>query len=298
MLVSLDADALLLTGIDYDLDLVALGALADRLAARGLVYPWRFALRPNAGRSTGLDLDGDGRRGGPRDAQGYGRFSGEGGMAVLSRLPVEAEEARDFSAFLWKDLPGSLSPDAGPVRDLQRLSTTGHWEVPLRLPDGRSLRLLAWAATPPVFDGPDDRNGKRNHDEAAFWTALIEGKLPMPPPEPPFVLLGDANLDPADGDGLRSGVGALLAHRSLQDPRPRGKDGHADAGQAGDPALDTADYSALPGVGHLRVDLVLPSADLRVSGAGVLWPSLDEPLAEVAAGASRHRPVWVEIALP
>lgn len=298
MILALQADALLLTGIDYDLELHALRALADRLAAAGLSYPYRLALRPNTGRATGLDLDGDSRRGGPRDAQGYGSFAGQGGMALLSRLPVDAAAVRDFSGFLWRDLPGSLSPDTGPLGDLQRLSTTAHWEVPLRLPRGGSQRLLAWLATPPVFDGPEDRNGRRNHDEAVFWRQLLEGRLPMPPPEGPFVLLGDANLDPADGEGRREGLQGLLTHPALQDLRPRGRSGHIDAGQSGDPALDTADYSARAGPEHLRVDLVLPSADLRIARAGVLWPPPGDPLAGVAATASRHRPVWVDILLP
>ena len=35
------------------------------------------------------------------------------------------------------------------------------------LPDGRRLHLLTWHATPPAFEGPDRRNSRRNHDEAA-----------------------------------------------------------------------------------------------------------------------------------
>ena len=82
-LVALDADAVLLTGFDFDLGQAALGALRDRLAAAGVRYPHVFALPPNTGVPTGLDLDGDGRSGGARDAQGWGRFAGAGGMAVL-----------------------------------------------------------------------------------------------------------------------------------------------------------------------------------------------------------------------
>jgi hypothetical protein len=105
---------------------------------------------------------------------------------------------------------------------VQRLATTGFWDVPVVTSAG-PLHLLAWHATPPVFDGPEDRNGRRNHDEALFWRLFLEGALPMKPPEGPFVLLGDGNLDPADGDGLREGIAALLAHPALQDPAPRGR---------------------------------------------------------------------------
>ena len=122
--------------------------------------------------ATGQDMDGNGHTGEPRDAQGYGRFSGTDGMAVLSRYPLLADEARDFSAMLWRDLPDALiaGADLSPQAEAaQRLSTTAHWDLPVLLPDGQRLHLWAWAATPPVFDGLEDRNGRRNHDEAALW---------------------------------------------------------------------------------------------------------------------------------
>jgi Endonuclease/Exonuclease/phosphatase family len=296
VLARLDADVILLTGMDYDAGEVALRALQARLAQAGTAYPHALALRPNTGVQTGLDLDGNGQTGEPRDAQGYGRFAGQAGMAVLSRLPLG--EARDFSGLLWADLPGAdLPPDMTPeARAVQRLSTSGHYDLPVTLTNGRALHLLAWYATPPVFDGPEDRNGRRNQDEAGFWLQLLQGSLPWPPPEAPFVLLGQSNLDPVDGEGRPAVLQSLLAHPALQDPAPRGGNTVQDPGQTGDPALDTADYGAA--IGRLRVDLVLPQAGLTVTGAGVLWPLEGDALMPVLRGASRHSPVWVEIDLP
>lgn len=294
VLARLDADVILLTAVDYDRGGVALRLLADRLATTGVDYPYRFAFRPNTGMQTGFDVDGNGRPGDPRDAQGFGLFSGQGGMAVLSRLPLDEAGARDFSGFLWRDLPGGQGNDPPDLAAVQRLATTGFWDVPVETPSGQ-LHLLAWHATPPVFDGPEDRNGRRNHDEAAFWRLLLEGALPMPPPEGPFVLLGDGNLDPADGDGLREGIGALLAHPALQDPAPQGGQDRTDPGQSGDPRLDTVLY---PDLGGLRLDYVLPSAGLRVVDAGVLWPPAGDPLLPDLTAASHHFPVWVDIDLP
>ena len=292
VIVALDADVLVLGGLDHDLRGEGLAALEAQLARAGAPYPYRMALRPNSGVPTGLDLDGNGRRGEPRDAQGYGRFAGEGAMAVLSRLPLA--EAVDYSGFLWADLPGNLMPLAPPeVRAVQRLSSGGHWAVPVLLPDGRRLTLLTFYATPPVFDGPEDRNGRRNHDEVAFWLRLLAGELPFAAPQPPFVLLGQTNLDPADGEGRREAVTALLRHPALQDPAPRGSAMRSDPGQSGDPALDTALY---PDLGGLRVEVILPSADLAVTGAAVVWPPPDDPLAPALEAASRHRPLWVELA--
>jgi Endonuclease/Exonuclease/phosphatase family len=294
-LVALDADVVLLTGIDFDARGEALAALAALLQAKGAAYPHRLALRSNTGIATGLDLDGNGQLAEPRDAMAFGRFAGEGGMALLSRLPIDHNGIRDFSTFLWADLPGNLMPDTDPAHAIQRLSTSGHYEVPVLLPDSTSLRLLTYYASPPVFDGPEDRNGRRNHDETAFWLRLIDGELPLPAPKAPFVLLGQPSLDPTDGGGRSQAIATLLLHPALQDPAPKGTALRSDPGQRGDPALDTALYD---GLGGLRVEQILPSADLVLTRAGVMWPPDTDPLAATLANASRHRPVWVEIALP
>jgi hypothetical protein len=291
VLAALNADVVLLTGIDYDLRGQTLAAFAAKIG--GAPYPYQLALRPNTGVATGLDLDGNGRLGEPRDAMAYGRFAGQAGMALLSRLPIDSANIRDFSSFLWRDLPDALVLPDTPAG--QKLSSSGHYEIPLRLGDGHSLRLLAYYATPPVFDGPEDRNGRRNHDETAFWLRLMEGRLPQPPPEKPFVLLGQTNLDPVDGEGLRDAVQALLTHPALQDPAPRSATAPPDKTQRGDPALDTALYDK---IGGLRVEVVLPSHDLTVQAAGILRASPDDPLAKTLTEASRHWPVWVDLDLP
>lgn len=296
VLVALDADILLLTDIDYDARGLALKALVARLAARGLDYPHTLALRPNSGVQSGLDLNGDGARGTGDDALGYGRFAGAEAMALLSRYPIETGALRDFTKVLWRDLPRNLMPPAPPdVAAVQPLSSTGHWDVPLRLPSGQTLHLLAYSATPPVFDGPDDRNGRRNHDETAFWLAYLAGELPLAPPLGPLVILGKSNLDPADGEGQRAAIAALLAHPRLQDPSQRGTSGRTEPGHLGDPALDTAYFDT--GAGGLRTEILLPSRDLTLRAAGVLWPQGSDPLAAALAAASRHRPVWADLTL-
>ncbi len=295
-IADLDADVLLLTGIDYDAEGQTLAVLAGALANAGAPYPYLLPLRPNSGLATGFDLNGNGRLGEPRDAMAYGRYAGEGGMAVLSRLPIDTAQIRDFSTFLWADLPRSLSPDTDPaLRGVQRLSSGGHYEVPVTLPNGKSIRLLAFYAGPPSFDGDDDRNGKRNHDEAAFWLDLIAGNLPFAPPAAPFAIIGQASLDAQDGEGRAEALRTLLAHPLLRDPAPRGTSGRVDAGQFGDAAHDTALYV---GLGGLRVEYILPSCDIFVQAAGVVWPPDTDPKAQVLATASRHRPVWVDINLP
>lgn len=298
------ADVVVLQDIDWDLDGLALGLLADRLAASGAAYPHRFALRPNTGMATGIDLDGDGRAGTPRDAQGFGRFPGADGMAILSRLPVDREGVRDLSALLWRDLPGNLLGPPGETipaaaMAIQRLSTTGHWAVPLLLPDGDRLWLLTAFPTPPVFDGPEDRNGRRNHDELRLLALMLEGWAPeglAPLPEDALVVvLGDFNLDPVDGDGRQTATRALIGHPRLHDAAPRSnmaaraaaQEGGANAAHRGDPALDTANWDDA-GPGNLRVSFLLPDARLEIRDAGQLWP---EP-----GAASHHALIWADIA--
>lgn len=288
-------DILVLTGFDFDHDGHALAAFADLLASLGPSYPHRFARQPNTGIPTGRDADGDGRVNGPRDAQGYGEFAGQAGMAILSRHPIDARAAQDFSAVLWADLPGALIGD-DPAADLQRLPTTAHWDVPVDLPGGTRVHILAYYATPPVFDGPDDRNGRRNHDETVFWAHYLDDRLPQSGPDGAFVIAGDANLDPTDGDGRGAAMTTLLAHPRVQDPRPASaegiaraaRDGGVNGAHRGDPALDTADWPDGPGgPGNLRVDYVLPSRDWQVRDAGIAWPPSDSGL--------RHGLVWVDL---
>ncbi|WP_076532345.1 endonuclease/exonuclease/phosphatase family protein [Gemmobacter megaterium] len=256
-LLNIRPDVVLLTRVDHDLNGIALNALASRLAQDGLEYPYRLAPAQNRGLPSGLDLDGNGRRGDPDDAHGYGRFSGDGAMAVLSRWPLG--EVRDFSHFLWADMPDArLGTVPVAARASHRLSSSAHWIVPVLLPDGGALHLLAWAATPPLFGA---RNPDRNHDETAFWLHLLEGRLPMAPPSAPFVLIGLPNLAPGQGDP--SALRALAVHPALHPPAPGA--------------------SAMLASGPAPLSLIQPSADLHVTASG-LHPE-----------AARHRMVWMTV---
>lgn len=282
-------DVLVLQDIDFDHEHRALQALQSALDIAGHPMPHAFATRPNSGLASGLDLDGDGRLNTPRDSQGYGGFTGEGGMAILSRLPLG--EVRDFSGMLWRSLPGAELPtysDGAPfpsdkAQAAQRLSSVAHWDVPVQLQDGQTLNILTWHGSTPAFDGDEDRNGKRGADEARFWLHLLDGTLPFPAPDAPFVVIGQANIDPIDGDGRQDAINALLSDPRLIDPAPTGSEG-----------TDTADWSAI-GVGKLRASYILPWADATVLAAGVIWPHKGDPLAEITAIASRHHLVWVDL---
>ena len=271
-------DIILLTGFDWDLEGRALTAFQTVLADQGHAMPHSFAPQGNRGLRVGLDLDGNGRLGEARDAQGYGDFTGSAGLAILSRLPIGP--VTDYTPTLWRDMAGNSIPD-GDHADVQRLSSSSHWDVQVG-----PLHLLAMAATPPAFE---PRNIARNRDEAAFWLDHL--------PDAPFAIIGNLNVDPQDGDGDPSALRALL--KVTQDSQPRGawqppQDG-PNAGQKGDPALDTAEYDRAPG--NLRLDYILPAQGLTVTGSGVVWPAPDDPLADAAMTASHRRLVWLDLDL-
>ncbi|MEM9348888.1 MAG: endonuclease/exonuclease/phosphatase family protein [Pseudomonadota bacterium] len=271
-MADVDADVWVLQGIDYDMGGLALSALAERAG-----YSHSFAAAPNAGVDTGLDVDGDGRLGGPRDAHGYGWFSGQGGIAVVSRYPVTLE--RDLSDLVWAEVPWAELPiaDGRPfypeeVSAALRLSSVGHWALTVDAPGGPFTLLTAYATTP-VFDGPEDRNGLRNADELRLMEEMVGEAGPR------FVVAANFNLDPEAGDGKREVIAGFLADTRLQDPHP------------GEPTVDFGESSA----GKLRVSYVLPSASFDIMDAGVAWQEPPDSRGDVRF--TRHHPVWVDLVL-
>ena len=321
---AVDPDILVLNEFDYEADAEALDAFAERLG-----YPYRLGLPSNTGEPSGRDLDKDGRGDHPpgsreyaSDAFGYGTHPGQYGIAVMSRMPLDEAGVRTWRKLLWADVPENLLPadyyDQGD-RTVLRLSSKTHAVVPVGTPGG-PLHLVVAHPTPPGFDGPEDRNGRRNRDEVRLLADIVdpargaylvddrggEGGLP---PGARFVIAGDLNADPADGDANEA-IRALLASPLVQDPLPASAggpaadraQGEANADHTGDPAHDTADFSDGQ-VGNLRADYVLPSANLDVVDAGVFWPAPGEAGYEhVGPGypvvSSDHRLVWVDLALP
>ncbi len=274
-IAAVQPDVILLTDIDYDASHVALQLAQTALSAQGLDLPHRLALRPNTGRSTGLDLDGDGRLGGPRDAQGFGWFSGQGGMAVLSRYRLRL--TGDLSALLWTEAPDSAIPVDDPGAEIQRLSTAAHWAVEVQMP-ARTLTLMTLSATPPVFDGPEDRNGRRNRDEALLWAHVLDGTLAVAPlagaafsADAPVIVMGNFNLDPEKGEGWHAAMQRVLSHPRLSDPLPR---------------VPTVSWDK---TGPMRVSYILPDRSLPVDDAGVT-----APVPEMGP----HGLVWVDLSLP
>jgi hypothetical protein len=182
------------------------------------------------------------------------------------------------------------------------------------------IHFLVSHPTPPVFDGPEDRNGTRNHDEIRFWADYVRhgrkasryiyddaGRRGGLNPGAKFVIAGDLNSDPVDGDSIPGSAQLLLDHPAVNTKVTPSSDGAieqatlqggANATHIGDPQFDTADFSDTS-PGNLRADYVLPSRNLRIVDAAVYWPTSDDPaFAPVGVfpfPSSDHRLVWIDI---
>ena len=287
------------------------------------------------------------------DCFGFGTFPGQYGMALLvdSRLTIDADAVRTFQLFPWDYMPANVMPadDASggkgawytaEERAVLRLSSKSHWDVPVKLPGadargGGVLRVLCSHPTPPAFDGPEQRNKRRNHDEIRFWRDYIDnapyivddkgvvgGIIMAPKPgglsgkaatkewgprlgvETHFVVLGDLNADPKDGDSFQSPIKNLL-FRS-----PHVNSEFVPVSDITVEGLDNSDTSRF----KLRVDYVLPSKTVRIVQAGV-WrqpPTTDAIVGGGSGGSggvgrtagassafpSDHYPVWMDIEVP
>ena len=336
-------DVLLLNEFDYDAAGTAIDSFrtnylaVSQNGAEPIDYPYVFVAPSNTGIPSGFDLNNDGTIGGGDDAFGFGAYPGQYGMAVLSKYPIIEPFARTFQTFRWADMPGNQIP-AGFYDDAERaalrLSSKSHWDVPIRI-GWRTVHLLASHPTPPVFDGAEDRNGRRNHDEIRFWADYVSpaksryiyddkfaarqwgGRRGGLVPGATFVIAGDQNADPNDGDSTDDAIHQLLDSFWVADPAPTSAggveaaaQGGANAAHVGDPAQDTADFNdAIGASGNLRVDYVLPSRHLRVNGTGVFWPTLDDPASRLTGvfnfaqfvrdgigfPTSDHRMVWLDV---
>jgi len=274
----------------------------------------------NTGEDSGLDLNSNGVLGEPEDAWGYGKFSGQYGMAVFSRFPLKLERA--FRFFKWSDMPDAMvptNPDGSgwypdEIYKKLRLSSKSHWDVSLETGD-KTIHFLVSHPTPPVFDGPEDRNGNRNHDEIRLWADYVDprrstyiyddaGNNGGLTEGTRFVIAGDLNADPVDGDSSHKAILQLLEHPMVNAscvPLSKGGEeasltqGGKNLEHEGNPASDTGDFNDKY-TGNMRIDYVLPSATLKVVSCGVFWPGNDQPGQELI-DVSDHRLVWVDIEL-
>lgn len=272
------------TGIHSGMDLDNSGSISDSIPER--------TLKQSADQRT---------YGG--DSFGFGGFPGQYGMALLVHpdLEILEDQIRTFQFFLWKDLPDAqapLNPDGSPFYsrqawDIFRLSSKTFADVPIRLPGGAVIHALISHPTPPAFDGPEQRNKHRNRDEIRLIRAYIDNNPSLYDDSgipgglssgASFVILGDLNADPIDGSSIGDPINSLLLESDLValDSKP--------SSETNVQRLDPTDTSMF----RLRVDYVLPSANLKVLDAGVWRYGVHDK----NGFPSDHFPVWMDLIVP
>ena len=313
-------DVVLLNEFDTVLD----GTAVDRFrsnylevsqnGAAPITYDHVFLKSSNTGVPSGHDLNNDGTVGGPDDAFGYGAFEGQYGMVLLSRYPILESEARTFRTFLWKDMPGALLPDdpdtpaaadwySADELAVFRLSSKSHWDVPVDV-NGHTVHVLASHPTPPVFDGDEDRNGARNHDEIRFWADYAtpgeggyiyddDGAAGGLPADARFVILGDLNASPDEGDGIAGAVDQVLDAATVNETfAPVSPGGPENAPANPFAESHTADWK-------MRADYALPSDfGFTIEGGAVFWPTTTQDLYYLVGPdvqSSDHRLVYLDL---
>lgn len=324
-------DVVLLNEFDYDAQGEAADLFQKNYLARAqfgqnaIEYPYRYFAEVNTGVPSGLDLDGNGQVGGEgrnagNDAWGYGLHPGQYGMLVLSKYPIDTANVRTFRKLKWSTIPQAMQPIdpktnqpyyKPDVWSQLRISSKSHWDVPIQV-GAKTFHLLAAHPTPPVFDGPEDRNGKRNYDEIRLWREYLNnaagntwlcddnqrcGGLRS---DAAFVIVGDYNADPIDGDGVPNAINQLLNHpRAATNNAPRSLGAIETAAaygykRKGDVSMHTGDFGKNNGT--LRLDYVIPSKQFRIDGQGVFWPTSPDAAAKYAS-ASDHHMVWMDLSL-
>jgi Endonuclease/Exonuclease/phosphatase family len=326
-------DIVLLGGFDLDAENEAVELfLSNYLSvsqggADPIDYPYWFTAPVNTGVPSGFDLDNDGVVGDPDDAFGPGAFAGQRAMVLLSRYPILTDEIRTFQKLPWAAMPDARLPDDPTTAEpadwfssdelaVVRLASTSLWDVPVDI-DGRVVHLLSSAPATAEPQPGVDLNWLRTADEIRFWAEYIAGAdsswivddAGLPGglvADSDFVIVGDLNCDPVDGDTADGAMELLLGLDSVNDTQPASEGGQtaaiaqggANETQRGDPATDTADLVDDPAPGNLRTDYALPSVDLEVVDAGVFWPPANDSLSALVsdpATSSNHRLVWVDL---
>ncbi len=324
-------DVLFLNEFNYDENNEAIQKFQDILrtqtynGSEPIDYQYFFNTESNVGvyPDPKVDMDANGVNDEFNDAYGFGRFPGQYAMALLSRYPIVEGEVRTFQKFLWKDMPnnkmpvneidGSKTYYTDEAREVFRLSSKSHWDVPIKF-NGKKIHALVSHPTPPVFDGQVDQNGRRNHDEIRFWTDYIDPTKTSYAyddtqadlvanqrikknlaEDAMFVIMGDQNADPFDGDSTDNPAMLFMNSPYINTTVTPTRTGKIDASnegntdQNGKSMYDTASFN-----GNLRVDYVLPSINMEIVSAKVFWPNSTDRFADLE-DPSDHHSVYVTL---
>lgn len=324
-------------------------ALGATSATDEMLEPIVFDYVENFSTNTGLlsqfDLDRNGTVQLPGDAWGFGFYHGQYAFGLLSQYPIDTKNIRTFQHFKWKDMPGQNNPVINNCNDVNNpipsgmtcgeqwytdeawaqkpLSSKNHVDAPIIIPTANGgekvVHLLLSHPTPPVFDTVTENNKLLNSAEIQFWDdyilnadyiyddAGLKGGLSS---DASFVIMGDLNADPENGDGLLDSIKDLLDHKRVNIEATTGA--YTPTSQGSEECVvssecDATTYPArITSTFGLRVDYAIPSSDLNITDSGVFWPATyeeghllmnDDRVGNWGNGkdiSSDHRLVWID----
>ncbi len=319
-------------------------AIAQKPKLKGISFSAGSVIPTNTGLNSGFDLDNNGKKDTAGDAFGYGKYHGQYAFAILSQFPIDKKNIRTFQKFKQKDLKDASNPIIDDCENARakipqgkvcgdkwysddawnnfRLSSKNHADIPVTVAN-TTIHMLLSHPTPPVFNNAARHNLKRNADELRFWIEYLNNKDYLIDdkgskggldPKAAFVIAGDLNADPIVGDGDKNAIINLYSHKRVNQrvangdliPQSEGGKSYLASSDARR-NKDRKKPEQITHTGGLRLDYVLPSANLNAIASGIFWPQKinegsslvrDEINGKIETGkkvSSDHRLVWVDL---
>ncbi|MBW2522711.1 MAG: endonuclease/exonuclease/phosphatase family protein [Deltaproteobacteria bacterium] len=220
---------------------------------------------------------------------------------IVSRYPILKDQVRVVTDVAWSDLPDNVTAQmqseiGAVVPEGYPLFSKALVIAPIDV-DGEVLVIVLLHPVPPIIYPTWPY---RNHDELGGARALLDGVLPGVDPLPEdarFVLVGDLNADPDDGDSLPGAIRQLLDHPRLVPYQPEG------AGTGGNNPQRNTNVSDCPSTTpidptasfQLQLDYLMPSATIgEPLDGGVFFPAESADF-DLACRGSDHMMLWAEL---
>jgi hypothetical protein len=241
--------------------------------------------------------------------RGWGEFPGRFNTAVLSRFPILVDEVRVISDIAWEDIPDNkiaqmkaeIGLDVPPGFPVFEKSLN---IVPVQVGASKLYLVLLHPVTPAY----DPINPYRNHDELRALRLFLDGELAGVEPLPAgakFMIIGDLNADPDDGDRLPGAIAQVLSHPDVVNHFPAGSGTKGNNGQfnsyLGGCGLDDGSVVEDPTARfQLQLDYLLPSQSIgEPSDSLLFFPDYQTAREDfdLACRASDHRFLYVDVEL-
>lgn len=304
-----------LTGMDLDEQHEAIKLFQEKYLAQRqegtqpIQYRYTFAAPINAGVDSGADLNHDGTVGGAEDALGHGDFPGQGGMVLLSQLPIQESQVRTFTKLKWADLPHNRLSETGFTaleRKFMPLMSRSLWDVPVSF-GSQTIHLVVTHLSSPRELGEEAAEQERHYDQLQFVQDYVgfggdqsyieddAGKSGGLSKDATYALLGQLNSDPMEGSERYKQLQKMSA------PADFTSEGASSFFRDRRDQNATAVTDQRPqNVTGQRLNYVLSKRGAStVLDSGVFWPTINSEQANLvpesdASGLS-YRLVWADV---